>query len=139
MRNIHFDNIGGNPKYIAMMIIAILCMVVGTFELIDFDNPKINKYLFITGILTVTIFLSKMFWYRNYVQWNKKGAVIRLNSFTTKSVRFDEIRATALNDEEFLLKKRDGETLAFNLHNIVKSDAQKLNEIVKENTAAYTA
>ena len=39
---------------------------------------------------------------------NKKGAVIRINSFVGKSLRFDEIKMIELNGNTLYLKKFDG-------------------------------
>ncbi|MBJ6367666.1 hypothetical protein [Snuella sedimenti] len=134
MRNVHFDHIGGNWKSIAIMIFALACILVGTFEIIDFSNPKLNKYLNVIGFLIITIHYSKIFWYKNYVQWNKKGALIRINSFIGKSLSFDQIKTTELNDKKLVITKKDGKTIAFDLNEIVESDTQKLNEIIINNT-----
>ena len=138
MRNIHFDHIGGNWKSIVIMIFALACILVGTFEIIDFSNPKLNKYLNVIGFLIITIYCSKMFWHKNYVQWNKKGAVKRINSFIAKSLSFDQIKTTELNEKKLIITKRDGKTVVFDLNEIVESDTQKLNEIIIKNTIANT-
>ena len=77
-----------------------------------------------------------MFWYKNYVQWNKKGAVIRVNSWSGKSLSFDQIKKTELTEKKLIITKDNGKTVTFDLNEIAESDTQKLNEIIIKNTIA---
>ena len=43
-------------------------MSIGTFEIIDFECIKTNKILASIGFSIKTIYYSKMFWYKNYVE-----------------------------------------------------------------------
>ena len=136
MRKIHFENIGGNWKVLGFMILALACIILGGFEMIDFTNPKFNKYISSIGFLILTIYFSKTFWYKNYVQWNKKGIVIRIKSFLGKTLKFDEIKETELNENRLTITKTDGNKVQIDLTEIEKSDTQKLNEIILKNTIA---
>ena len=136
MRKIHFENIGGNWKVLGFMILALVCIILGGFEMIDFTNPKFNKYISSIGFLILTIYFSKTFWYKNYVQWNKKGIVIRIKSFLGKTLKFDEIKETELNENRLTITKTDGNKVQIDLTEIEKSDTQKLNEIILKNTIA---
>merc|ERR1712169_148126 len=104
MKKIHFDNMK-NWIWIAILILSLIFILSGTFEFMEFENPKINKRISAVGFFLQVIYFSKMFWYKNYVQWNKKGAVIRINSFTSKSLSFDEINKTELNDKKLIITK----------------------------------
>ena len=79
-----------------------------------------------------------MFWYKNYVQWNKKGVVVRINSFLGKTLRFDEIKKTELIEKKLIITKDNGTTVTFDLNKTAESDQQKLNEIIVKNTIANT-
>ena len=136
MRKIHFENIGGNWKVLAFMILALACIIMGEFEMIDFTNPKFNKYISSIGFLILTIYFSKMIWYKNYVQWNKKGIVIRIKSFLGKTLKFDKIKSTELNENRLIIIKTDGNKVQIDLTEIEKSDTQKLNEIILKNSIA---
>ena len=68
---------------------------MGIFELFEFENPKLNKRISAIGFFLQVIYFSKMFWFKNYVQWNKKGAVIRIYSWASKSLSFNQIKKTA--------------------------------------------
>lgn len=58
-----------------------------------------------------------------------------MNSFLGKSLRFDEIKSTELNDQELTIIKTNGQKVTFDLNEIATSDTQKLNEIIVKNTA----
>jgi hypothetical protein len=123
-----------NWIWIAILILSGIFIVCGGFEL--FENPKTNKTLTIIGFLFQIIYFSSMFWYKNYVQWNKKGAVIRINSWSGKSLSFDQIKKTELIEKKMIITKDNGNTVTFDLNEISESDTQRLNEIIVKNTIA---
>jgi uncharacterized RDD family membrane protein YckC len=125
-----------NWIWIAILILSGIFIVCGGFEL--FENPKTNKTLTIIGFLFQIIYFSSMFWYKNYVQWNKKGAVIRINSWSGKSLSFDQIKKTELIEKKMIITKDNGNTVTFDLNEISESDTQRLNEIIVKNTIANT-
>jgi len=135
MKKIHFDNMK-NWIWIAILILSGIFIVCGGFEL--FENPKTNKTLTIIGFLFQIIYFSRMFWYKNYVQWNKKGAVIRINSWSGKSLSFDQIKKTELIEKKMIITKDNGNIVTFDLNEISESDTQRLNEIIVKNTIANT-
>ena len=139
MKRIHFDNLNKNWFLITILVLSIVFLLVGIFEFIPFENPKINKGISGIGFLLQGLFFSRMFWYKNYMQWNKKGAVIRINSFFGKSLRFDQIRMTELDGKTLKITKTNGEIVIFNLNEIAESDTQKLNEIIVKNIIANKA
>lgn len=138
MKRIHFDNLTKNKYWIIIMILALIFILVGIFQPFEIKNPKIYKYLYVTGFLLQTIYWSKLFWFKNTIQWNKKGAVIRINSFMGESVSFNEIKKNELDEKKLTITKNNGEILRFDLNEIVDSDTQKLNEIIIKNTIANT-
>ena len=134
-KKIHFDNMK-NWIWIAILILSLIFILTGTFELFEFENPKLNKRISAIGFFLQVIYYSKMFWYKNYVQWNKKGANIRVNSFLGKSLSFDQIKKTELIEKKLIITKENGNTITFDLNEIAESDTQKLNEIIVNNTIA---
>ena len=136
MKRIYFDNLNKNWFFITILVLSIVFLLVGIFEFIPFENPKINKRISGVGFLLQALFFSRMFWYKNYIQWNKKGAVIRINSFIGKSLSFDQIKTTELNEKKLKITKTNGKIVTFDLDEIAESDTQKLNEIIVKNTIA---
>jgi len=136
MKSIHFDNISKNWFLITILILSIIFLLVGIFEFIPFENPNINNGISAIGFLLQALFFSRMFWYKNYVQWNKKGVTIRINSFLAKSIMFDNIIGTELDEKKLIITQKDGKKFMFDLNEILESDIQKLNEILIKNTIA---
>jgi hypothetical protein len=112
------------------MLLSTVFILIGGFELFEFKHPKVHKTLFVTGFALQTVYYSKLFWYKNCFQWNKKGANIRINSFLGKSLNFEEISSAALTDKILKITKSSGEELVFDLNCIVDQDVQKLHEII---------
>lgn len=136
MKKIHFDNINRNWVLVSILILSILFLLVGILE--PFENPKINKRIMVAGFLLQVVYYSKMFWYKNYVQWSKKGVVIRINSWTGKSLSFSQIKTSELNDKKLIVTKTNETKITFDLNDIAESDAHKLNEIIVRNTMSST-
>ena len=133
MKRIHFDNMK-NWIWILISILSIVLILIGSFELIEFKNSKIIKRIGAIGFMLFAINSSKMFWYKNYVQWNKKGALIKINSLLGKSLSFIQVQSTLLNDNELIVIKKNGAKVRFDLNTIAASDRQKLNDIFLKNT-----
>ena len=133
MKRIHFDNMK-NWRWITILILSLVLILVGSFELFDFENPIINKSLTASGFFLQALFYSRFIWYKNYFQWNKKRTYIRINSWVGKSISFDQIKSTELNEKDLIITKKNGNKYKIHLNNIVKSDVQKLNKILIKNT-----
>ena len=136
MKRIHFDHLGKGNYWIILIILSLIFIVIGITEPFEFKDERIYKYISATGFFLQVIYFSKLFWYKNIVQWNDKGIVIRIKSFLGKSLRFDEIKATELNGKILTLTKSDGKIITIDLNEFAESDTQKLNEIMIENTIA---
>ncbi len=85
------------------------------------------------GFLLQVTYFSKMFWYKNYVQWNNKGAVVKIDTFFFgKTLKFSEIQVTKLIDKKLIVTKFNGQKITFDLKNIVEEDREKLNKIITQ-------
>ncbi len=123
-----------NWIWIVILILSLIFILAGTFELFEFETPKLNKGISAIGFFLQVIYFIKMFWYKNYVQWNKKGAVTRINYLISKSLSFDQIKKIELIEKKLVITKDNGNTVTFDLNEIAESDTQKLNEIIVKNT-----
>jgi hypothetical protein len=56
-----------------------------------------------------------MFWFKNYVQWNKKGLMLRINHFWGKSISFEDIETSRLENDVLTIYKKDGVSYNFDL------------------------
>ena len=135
MKKIHFDNLGKNKYWIIIILLSLVLIFIEELP-IELENPKAYSYIRASGFFLQAIYWSKLFWFKNTVQWNKKGAVIRINSIMGKSLSFDQIKKTELNENKLIVTKTNGEIITFDLNEIAESDRQKLNEIIIKNTIA---
>jgi hypothetical protein len=129
MKRIHFDNLR-SWFWIGLMLLSMVFILVGFFEVFNFENSKVHKLLFASGFAIQFVYYTKLFWYRNCFQWKKKGATIRINSFLGKSLNFEEITSAVLNDKILKISKSSGDELAFDLNHIADEDVQKLHRII---------
>lgn len=68
------------------------------------------------------------------MQWNKKGIVIRIKTFLGKSIKFEEIKETNLNENVMEITKKNGHLIQIDVSEIAKSDSRKLKDIILKNT-----
>ena len=101
--------------------------------MINFENKIWNKLINVIPFLILATIHSKMFWFRNFVQWNKKGIVIKLNNFWGKSFKFEEINNFNLQNDVLEIKKWDGTKIFFQLNNIESKSIEKLQQILIQN------
>ncbi|MDG2432085.1 hypothetical protein [Flavobacterium sp.] len=74
-----------------------------------------------------------MFWYRNYVEWNKLGANIKLNQWLSKSIRFDEVKDVVVTDTTLTIIEKSDFKKVFQTNLINPNDVDKLFTILREN------
>ena len=130
MKRIHFENLSWNWTRIALLILASLCLLVGYGLILNNENGLITIF----GFLILTIMLSKRFWYKNYIEYNKLGIVIKLDLVKDKTIKFREIDKIVINDNELKLSLSNDKELNFKLANIHESDKNKLTRILIENS-----
>jgi len=136
MKHIHFDN-NKNWGWVILLILSLFFIVSGTFEFFEFENPKINKRISAVGFLFQIIYFSKMFWYKNYVQWNEKGITIKLNIIVSTTLSFKDITAYHIQDHKLVICRKGGATSTFNIDDIVKDDIEKLQQIIAHHIATH--
>ena len=133
MKNIHFNPLRFKSWSSIIIAVAFICVVVGFFELTPFDNPKNHSKVSALGSLLVAIYYSKMFWYRNYVEWNKLGMNIKLNQWLSKSIRFDKIKDVVVTDTTLTIIEKSDIKKVFQTNLINPNDVDKLVTILREN------
>jgi hypothetical protein len=132
MNRIKFNNFQTNWFIISLTLLSLFCLIFGVFEIIEFENPKINKRISAIGYLSQAVFISRMFWFKNYVQWNKKGLTLRINHFWGKSISFEDIETSRLENDVLTIYKKDGVSYNFDLKNVDENDSKKLNDIINQ-------
>ena len=132
MRRIKFDYLQYNWFLIILTLLSFLCVIFGFLEIYKFENPKITKGIVLLGYLCGTVYFSRMFWFKNYVQWNAKGIVLRLKPFYGKSIPFKEIKDLQFENSVLTISRKNGIDYNFDLTGIDERDTTKLIEIIKK-------
>ena len=133
MKKIHFNHLRFKHWSTFVLLLAFLCIVFGFFEIITFNSPEINKKVSALGYILTTIYFTKMFWFRNYVEWNKLGMNIKLNKWISKSISFDEVSEVILTDSTLTIIEKSGFKKNFQIDTINSEDVAKLIRIINEN------
>lgn len=129
MKRIHFDDLQKGKYWIFILLLSLAFILVEEFPF-EFEDIRVYKYIRATGFLMQTIYWAKFLWFKNSIQYNKKGATIRVNSFLGKSVRFSRVKDVHLTENNLIVTENTGKIMTFNLEGIVVSDIEKLNEIL---------
>lgn len=135
MKRIQFDRIHNNSYFFILMIISLICSIIGGLLLV-FENPKINKLFMSIGFITQLLFLGRMFWFKNYVQYNKLGMTIKLNSFIGKTITFEAVKNVVINEQENQLVIDMGREKIYKINTlgIADEDVFKLLDLIKINS-----
>jgi hypothetical protein len=107
---------------------------MGSFEIIDFEYKRTNKILVSIGSFIQAAYYSKMFWYKNYVEWNKRGMNIKINRLISKSIKFENVKKLELDNTNLKIIQKSGSDKIFEIHNIASNDLEKLVKIIAQNS-----
>ncbi|MCJ8497023.1 hypothetical protein MVI27_01975 [Chryseobacterium salipaludis] len=134
MKLIHFDHLILKKQipYFILLIVGLLPLLLQMFELIQFESKTVNKLTFVLPFLIITFIQSKIFSYKNIVQWNNKGASIKINSFFGTSVKFSAVHSFQYNNEKLILKMLYTKNKIIDLENIREADIDKLYTILRQ-------
>jgi hypothetical protein len=80
-----------------------------------------------------------MFFYKNYVGWNKMGITIRIKSFFGETINFKDIKTKEFTNDVLNISKINGNEIKIDLSGIKKSDIDELNNILTKYTIAKNA
>lgn len=138
MKRIKFDNLSENWRLKLLVICSIIFLFLGIFEISVFNDSTLNESFIKIGFLFQVLFFGRMFVYKNYVQWNKKGIYFKVNRFFGTNLNFDDIKSISYQDNSILIKKYNNKEIVINLSNIQSSDSLNLFEIIRINCIKTT-
>jgi hypothetical protein len=135
MKRIFFDDMT-HSIWVWLSILSVVLVINGAFGFFILINPFIHNVFYIIGFLIPVLFFGKMLFYRNYVQWNKKGILIRLNArIGGISMKYREIESVAESDDSIIVVKKDGRRHELNTTHINSSDIKRLKDILFRHSA----
>jgi len=127
-RRIHFLNINKDRFMLVVMIMAVVCLGLGLLEAF---KEGVNYYLIASSYFLMAFYFSKIFWYRNMVQYNKLGGTIKINSFFGKSFKFKDFKSTTIEKNTLKITTTNNKNLNFDTTGILSEDIDKLVELLK--------
>tara|TARA_R110002051_G_scaffold202618_1_gene269218 strand:- start:574 stop:987 length:414 start_codon:yes stop_codon:yes gene_type:complete len=134
MNKMHFENLR-DWKLVSILIISAILLILGIFEPFEFISPEIYDKILPAGFLLQIIYTSRIFWYKNYVQWNKLGMTLKINSFFGKHYSFDQISGVEMNTDTLTITKTNGTKTAYNIAGMEKRDALQLQHLILERSS----
>ena len=134
MKKIHLNQLTFKNWTSILLLISLVFIIIGSFEIIDFEYKKTNKILASIGFLSQAIYYSKMFWYKNYVEWNKIGMNLKINRIIAKSIKFTDVQKLELDKNNLIIIQKSGRNKIFEINNIETSDLEKLLKIIRQNS-----
>ena len=130
MESIHFEHLSWNWQRILLLSIAAVCMLVGFGIIPGYENNLITSF----GFLILIVLLSKRFWYKNYVEYNKLGIVIKINLVLHKTLKFGEINHIVIKDQTLKVSLSTNKEVKFKLRSIKEADKDQLIRLLVENS-----
>jgi len=135
MKKIYFDdisNIKKNWQKSGVLILGLLLIIFGTFT--DILSEDWNKWIKASGFLLFSIYYLRKVIRKNYVQWNKIGMTVRINTYLLeKRITFKEINSYELINDN-LRVFQSNKTMELDLSNVLESDKERLIKIIEHNT-----
>lgn len=133
MKSIHFDNL--SSKWYYLLVIGVVILLLGLYFLFRNHEDAHLFYLFSTFISVILI--SRNFWYKAYVQYNKSRILIRINTSSQISLEFDKITHIK-HETKTLLITANAKIHPIDIDDVKPADVQKLvSLIIKHSNAFY--
>jgi hypothetical protein len=135
LKRIKFKEFSLNWYSIISLIFAVALIMFGSGIFLDY----INFVLVFFGFLIILFYLSRFFWYKNYVKYNSKSVFIRINTFLGKSFKFDDIKKVKVTSSEMIITTNSINHI-IDLHKIDRNDIDDMADILIDNSKAeYTS
>ena len=122
MQSVYFYNV--RKDYIGLFIIcaSLLCILVGGFKISGINHNIVSA----TGYLLLGLNYSRIFLYKNIIQYNNIGGVIKINSLLGKSFKFKNISGIGLEDNKLTITNYNNKNIIVNLSGVSNNDIEKI-------------
>ena len=136
MKPIKFQELspkGGNLIWLLLLVASAVFVLLNTFDVLYFENPKVGKWINLVCFLIITTHNLRPFYYRNYVQWNKRGISIRVNSFWGFNFSFADVKRIEYAGDRYTVYKYSNgwKPKVINLKGIEQESKERLLEILR--------
>lgn len=128
MKHIHFNKLN-QFQSIILLLIGLLLILLGFYKDYLGEGSQWTTWSSVVGYLFFGLHFSKMFWHKNYVEWNKKGIVYKIKTRFGKTLRFNQVGGAALKSDVLFITLSDGSIIEIDLRDVFSEDQKKLHEI----------
>ncbi|NER10419.1 hypothetical protein SAMN06265375_10133 [Muriicola jejuensis] len=135
MKRIYFDKMDSRSK----KVLAIPMIIFLGIYIYSAFNNRGSVLQSVSGIIGFGFFIflmSKQFFFKNYVGWNRMGLIIKLNSFWPRNINFGDIKSYKIENNRLHILRKNGSEFNFNLENIGVDDENKIRNILNANIFA---
>ncbi len=128
MKHIHFNKLN-RFQSIILLLIGLVLILIGFYKDYLGQGSFWTSASTVIGYIFFGLHFSKMFWHKNYVEWNKKGVVYRIKTRFGKTLRFNQVGNVALKSNILFVTLNDGSITKIDLREVFPEDQKKLLEI----------
>ncbi|TXF90406.1 hypothetical protein FUA23_06340 [Neolewinella aurantiaca] len=136
MKPIKFQELsfnGSNAPWLVLMVTGIVFIMLNLFEVFSFMDPTVLKFLNAGSYLLAFSVHVRPFLYRNYVEWNKRGIVIRVNSFFGVNFSFADVKSIDYSDDAYrIYTHKGGSPKTIQLAGIEAGSRNRLKEVLQQ-------
>ena len=129
MEKIYFDRLRWKNPWNVLPVLAFffIFLSIGGYYYWAFESKILNIFLLAIHSLLV-LYFSRLYWYKNTIQWNRKGCVIRIKPyrFIGKTLPFARIKAVEKKGAILYLTLTKSKMIAFDLNHIREEDQERL-------------
>lgn len=116
-----------------LAVISFLLVGIGTCSESLGIPELIENILIITGFSFLLIYQSRVWWFKNYVEWNKEQILIKLKTQKSIRLKYKHLLSSILQKNKWIIKFKNGEILEISIEDLERADIQKLHFILMEN------
>ncbi|MFK8283544.1 hypothetical protein [Capnocytophaga canis] len=128
-----FDNHDVKSFRFWLIVFSGILMVMVFIDMCFWEASLVRPYIQVLAYSGITLYLLIPFLYKNTVEWNKRGMVLKLNTFVfSKTFSFGEIQSVQFTDDTLKIVRSDGEVYSFDLTNIAPQSVEQLKEIFRQ-------
>ena len=135
MKKIKFLNINSRCNFLVLfiLVVAVVANSLMGLEFITFENPQVQKILSVVTYSLIALYLSRIFWYKNVIQYNKNGFTARINSFWGINKKYEDIIKIEVLENKINLTEYNGNISSIDINKIEESSKIQLLEFLNSN------
>lgn len=135
-KRIYFEELKPGLWLVVMLVAFVLILValLGMMEIVTIEEKTASLFL-TAGCLIQGIFFLRIFLYKNYVQYNRKGIMLRLQQNKSLSFRFSEVKNLRREAPHSIRIERDRkEPVTLDLSHVEEADIARLANLLEQRT-----